>query len=321
MSGDTAELVELAAKRTDALKAAKMAGLAGDDGPALELAGIEDGERIAADAEADAAAMIDAAKTGRELADVLAALAPPDVLAALPFGAKLPRPVLWRDAGDAAATPERAGTVLCAGEVAMLSGPGEAGKSTVAVALADAARDGGMACGLHVARGKVAALSYEDSGPREHPGGCGPERGPCPRPVGSRGGRRGARLRARAGTRHPRGSGGAREGVHTRPDGPGNGTGVTGGPGDRGPIPMGNGGSDDMTKRAKRTMADAMQAAAEAKSAAKTIPSRRGKRAWVVYLDPNTSRRLKAAAAMSDRSMQSLGVEAADWLIERYGTR
>ena len=166
MSGDTAELVELAAKRTDALKAAKMAGLAGDDGPALELAGIEDGERIAADAEADAAAMIDAAKTGRELADVLAALAPPDVLAALPFGAKLPRPVLWRDAGDAAATPERAGTVLCAGEVAMLSGPGEAGKSTVAVALADAARDGGMACGLHVARGKVAALSYEDSGPR-----------------------------------------------------------------------------------------------------------------------------------------------------------
>ena len=60
-----------------------------------------------------------------------------------------------------------------------------------------------------------------------------------------------------------------------------------------------------MTKRAKRTMADAMQAAAEAKSAAKTIPSRRGKRAWVVYLDPNTSRRLKAAAAMSDRSMQS----------------
>ena len=76
-----------------------------------------------------------------------------------------------------------------------------------------------------------------------------------------------------------------------------------------------------MTKRAKRTMADAMQAAAEAKSAAKTIPSRRGKRAWVVYLDPNTSRRLKVAAAMSDRSMQSLGVEAADWLIERYGTR
>ena len=72
----------------------------------------------------------------------------------------------------------------------------------------------------------------------------------------------------------------------------------------------------------KRTMADAMQAAAEPKPAAKkTIPSRRGKRAWVTYLDPDTSRRLKAAAAMSDRSMQSLGVEAAELLIERYGTR
>ena len=52
-----------------------------------------------------------------------------------------------------------------------------------------------------------------------------------------------------------------------------------------------------------------------------TNATRRGKRAWVTYLDPDTSRRLKAAAAMSDRSMQSLGVEAAELLIERYGTR
>ena len=79
---------------------------------------------------------------------------------------------------------------------------------------------------------------------------------------------------------------------------------------------MGNGGSVT-----KRTLADALQVAAEPKPAAKTIPSRRGKRAWVTYLDPDTSRRLKAAAAMSDRSMQSLGVEAAELLIERYGTR
>ena len=80
---------------------------------------------------------------------------------------------------------------------------------------------------------------------------------------------------------------------------------------------MGNGGSVT-----KRTLVDALQAAAEPKPAAKkTIPSRRGKRAWVTYLDPDTSRRLKAAAAMSDRSMQSLGVEAAELLIERYGTR
>ena len=62
----------------------------------------------------------------------------------------------------------------------------------------------------------------------------------------------------------------------------------------------------------KRTLADALQAATEPKPAAKTIPSRRGKRAWVIYLDPDTSRRLKAAAAMSYRSMQSLGVEAAE---------
>ena len=34
------------------------------------------------------------------------------------------------------------------------------------MALARAAREGGAACGLHVARGRVAVLSYEDSGPR-----------------------------------------------------------------------------------------------------------------------------------------------------------
>ena len=43
----------------------------------------------------------------------------------------------------------------------------------------------------------------------------------------------------------------------------------------------------------KRTLTDALQAAAEPKPAAKTIPSRRGKRAWVTYLDPDTSRRLE----------------------------
>ena len=76
----------------------------------------------------------------------------------------------------------------------------------------------------------------------------------------------------------------------------------------------------DMAKP-KRTLADALQAAAKPKPATKTIPSRRGKRAWVIYLDRDAARRLKAAAAMSDRSMQSLGVEAAELLIERYGTR
>ena len=162
MSGDTVGLLERAAKRKDALEAARLAALDGDYGPARELARIEEAEAEEAKDTADQADAIGKAKTGRELAK----LAPPDVLAALPFGAALPAPVLWRDTGDPNATPERCGTVLCAGEVAVLAGPGEAGKSTIAVALARAAREGGGACGLHVARGRVAVLSYEDSGPR-----------------------------------------------------------------------------------------------------------------------------------------------------------
>ena len=69
----------------------------------------------------------------------------------------------------------------------------------------------------------------------------------------------------------------------------------------------------------KPTLADAMAAAVEPDTTAKGPPSRRGKRAWVIYLDPDTSRRLKAAGALNDRSLQSLGVEAADLMIERYG--
>ena len=70
-----------------------------------------------------------------------------------------------------------------------------------------------------------------------------------------------------------------------------------------------------------KTLADAMQAAAEPKPAAKGTPSRRGKRAWVVSLDPTTAWRLKAVAALNDRSLQSFGEEATDLLLERYGTR
>ena len=69
----------------------------------------------------------------------------------------------------------------------------------------------------------------------------------------------------------------------------------------------------------KPTLADAMAAAAGPGTTTKGPPSRRGKRAWVIYLDPDTSRRLKAAGALNDRSLQSLGVEAADLIIERYG--
>ena len=48
-------------------------------------------------------------------------------------------------------------------------------------------------------------------------------------------------------------------------------------------------------------------------------PSRRSTRGWVVHLDPDRHRRLKLAAVMNDTSLQALGVEAADLLLERYG--
>ena len=70
----------------------------------------------------------------------------------------------------------------------------------------------------------------------------------------------------------------------------------------------------------KRKLADALQAAAEPKPAAKkTIPSRRGKRAWVTHLDAETSRPLKAAAVMS-RQIHAVArmAQAAEPLIERY---
>ena len=67
-----------------------------------------------------------------------------------------------------------------------------------------------------------------------------------------------------------------------------------------------------------KTMADVMQGAAEHPKSRKVPPSRRGKKAWVVYVDPQTLRRLKAAAAIHDRTLQSLGEEAVDLLIDRY---
>ena len=87
------------------------------------------------------------------------ALAGP-VLGPPPFGAPLPDPVLWQ-----AGTGYR-NSLLAVGEVAVLSGEGGTGKSTLALALAHAARSGGDACGLRVAEGHVALVSYEDSGPR-----------------------------------------------------------------------------------------------------------------------------------------------------------
>ena len=148
-------LEEEAAKRAEAFEAAREAAAAeGDWQAARELAAVIAAEARTAEAE-DRTASI------REAPDVkaLMELDPgPDPLAAPAFGAPLPRPVLWRAGSEA----DR-GALIGAGEVALLSGPGQGGKSTVALALAHAARDGGTACGLHVARGRVAILSYEDS--------------------------------------------------------------------------------------------------------------------------------------------------------------
>ena len=158
MTPDTDSIEERAAKRADALKAAKAHALQNppDLAPLRELARIEEAEVATAADAADLAERAAAARTARE---ALAVLDPgPDVLAPPCFGAELPRPVLWRAGGD----PGR-GALIGAGEVAILAGPGQGGKSTVALALAHAAGNGGEACGLHVARGKVALLSYEDS--------------------------------------------------------------------------------------------------------------------------------------------------------------
>ena len=75
-----------------------------------------------------------------------------------------------------------------------------------------------------------------------------------------------------------------------------------------------------MSKKKEPTLTDFMSATAEEpEGRTKVAPSRRGKKAWVIYLDPDTSRRLRVAAAVTDRSMQALGEEAADLVLQRYG--
>ncbi len=75
-----------------------------------------------------------------------------------------------------------------------------------------------------------------------------------------------------------------------------------------------------MSKKRETTLTDFMAAQAEEPEGhTKVARSRRGKKAWVIYLDPDTSRRLRVAAAVTDRSMQALGEEAADLVLQRYG--
>ena len=72
--------------------------------------------------------------------------------------------------------------------------------------------------------------------------------------------------------------------------------------------------------KAKETLAGAMQrATAEPKASAGVPPSRRGKKAVVLYLEPEVAKRLKVLAAENETTVHALGLEALDLLFERYG--
>ena len=69
--------------------------------------------------------------------------------------------------------------------------------------------------------------------------------------------------------------------------------------------------------KSKPTLADAMQKTAEPKAA--NIPAtRRGKKSFVLYLEPATSKRLKILAAVNETSVQALAQEAIDLVLEQY---
>ena len=90
------------------------------------------------------------------------------VLVAPDFDAREERMIIGRP--RVTRTGDNVSPFLVEGEVAMLSGPGGVGKSTVALALAAAASWGdgpyGERCGLAVRRGNVLVISYEDSASR-----------------------------------------------------------------------------------------------------------------------------------------------------------
>ena len=50
-----------------------------------------------------------------------------------------------------------------------------------------------------------------------------------------------------------------------------------------------------------------------------TTPGRLGKKGILTQLDVDTARRLKILAANQDTTLQALGVEAFETLLERYG--
>ena len=71
--------------------------------------------------------------------------------------------------------------------------------------------------------------------------------------------------------------------------------------------------------KTKATLADAMQrATAEPKTTAGIAPSRRGKKAVVLYVEPELAKRLKVLAAENETTVHALGLEALDLLFEQH---
>ena len=70
--------------------------------------------------------------------------------------------------------------------------------------------------------------------------------------------------------------------------------------------------------KTKTTFSEAMQQAQAASTASSIAPSRRGKKAVVLYLKPETAKRLKVLAAENETTVHALGLEAFDLLFERY---
>ena len=68
----------------------------------------------------------------------------------------------------------------------------------------------------------------------------------------------------------------------------------------------------------KATLAEAMQQAERRPTASRIAPSRQGKKAVVLYLEPEKAKRLKVLAAENETTVHALGLEAFDLLFERY---